>query len=133
MAKMEAKLIDVQNDFGTSVLKTLAKESSENSLVVSPFSLLNVLAIANVGSKGKTAEELASIFGTSLFFHLFCRIEWTRGCGILVSIRCRFAITFSWEWEHFLEPRLFFRRATFVFPFISFPNDTPTKYKIASG
>ena len=71
MAKMEAKLIDAQNDFGTSVLKTLAKESSDNSLVVSPFSLLNALAIVNVGSKGKTAEELASIFGTSSFFHLF--------------------------------------------------------------
>lgn len=67
MAKMEAKLIDAQNDFGMSVLKTLAKESSENSLVVSPFSLLNALAIANVGSKGKTAEELASIFGTNVY------------------------------------------------------------------
>ena len=102
MAKMEAKLIDAQNGFGMSVLKTLAKESSENSLVVSPFSLLNALAIANVGSKGKTAEELASIFGTSLFFHLFLfrtkprqnsrRIEY--GVGTLGVELCRFDVDF---------------------------------------
>ena len=110
MAKMEAKLIDAQNDFGMSVLKTLAKESSENSLVVSPFSLLNALAIANVGSKGKTAEELASIFGTSLFSTFLFRTKllqnrrrmeygvgtWDSG-GIVVSrsIRYRFFGTFS--------------------------------------
>ena len=109
---MEAKLIDAQNDFGTSVLKTLAKESSDNSLVVSPFSLLNVLAIANVGSKGKTAEELASLFGTSSFFHLFDWV-WSRDSGVWnfgvdsMSV-CNFATTFSWEWEHFVKPRLFF-------------------------
>lgn len=69
---MENKFLPcvVQAEFGIVLLNELAKQSTErSSLVVSPFSLMNVLAMARVGARGKTSEEFDALFGTSFLLN----------------------------------------------------------------
>ena len=55
-------------------LKFLQIENNKKSLIYSPASLLNALALIYAGAGGKTAEEIAEIIGNSEILQFYILI-----------------------------------------------------------
>lgn len=65
-ALAQASLQDRQTDCGLRVFSHLARSSAQSNVVVSPYGVASVLAMAQLGAAGKTRRALTSAVGFSL-------------------------------------------------------------------
>ncbi|XP_029942891.1 plasminogen activator inhibitor 1 [Salarias fasciatus] len=59
-------LQDKQTDFGLKVFSQLARGSADRNVVLSPYGVASVLAMAQLGADGKTRKALTAAMGFSL-------------------------------------------------------------------
>lgn len=62
----QGSLQDKQTDFGLKVFSQLAQSSVDKNVVLSPYGVASVLAMAQLGAAGKTRRALTSAMGFSL-------------------------------------------------------------------
>lgn len=62
----QSSLQDKQTDFGLKVFSQLAQSSVDKNVVLSPYGVASVLAMAQLGAAGKTRRALTSAMGFSL-------------------------------------------------------------------
>lgn len=62
----QGSLQDRQTDCGLRVFSRLARSSAQGNVVVSPYGVASVLAMAQLGAAGKTRRALTSALGFSL-------------------------------------------------------------------
>ncbi|XP_075896624.1 plasminogen activator inhibitor 1 [Nelusetta ayraudi] len=62
----QGSLQDRQTDFGLQVFSQLARSSAQTNVVLSPYGVASVLAMAQLGAAGKTRRALTSAAGFSL-------------------------------------------------------------------
>lgn len=62
----QGSLQDRQTDFGLQVFSQLARSSAQTNVVLSPYGVASVLAMAQLGAAGKTRRALTSAVGFSL-------------------------------------------------------------------
>lgn len=61
-----SSLQDKQTDFGLKVFYQLAQESTDKNVVLSPYGVASVLAMAQLGANGNTSKALTTAMGFSL-------------------------------------------------------------------
>jgi serine protease inhibitor len=61
----EAKVADAEEEFSLKILGKLVSEPSGANQLLSPFSLAEALAMAQLGARGQTATQLAGALGLS--------------------------------------------------------------------
>lgn len=62
----QGSLQDKQTDFGLKVFSQLAQSSVDKNVVLSPYGVASVVAMAQLGAAGKTRRALTSAMGFSL-------------------------------------------------------------------
>uniref|UniRef100_A0A3B4FV98 Plasminogen activator inhibitor 1 n=1 Tax=Pundamilia nyererei TaxID=303518 RepID=A0A3B4FV98_9CICH len=77
-----SSLQDKQTDFGLKVFYQLAQESTDKNVVLSPYGVASVLAMAQLGANGNTSKALTTAMGFSLRERGMLRQQWLLQRGL---------------------------------------------------
>ncbi|XP_063322160.1 plasminogen activator inhibitor 1 [Pelmatolapia mariae] len=77
-----SSLQDKQTDFGLKVFYQLAQGSTDKNVVLSPYGVASVLAMAQLGANGNTSKALTTAMGFSLRERGMLRQQWLLQQGL---------------------------------------------------
>lgn len=82
-----SSLQDKQTDFGLKVFSQLSQSSVDKNVAMSPYGVVSVLAMAQLGAAGKTLRALNSAMGFSLLSKCICNKKKSHNLHVLLKNR----------------------------------------------